>query len=102
MAKKRSTTLLRIMARLGELKFKEEYLPETKGMYTAGMWSSEGVITVNPMPHVVDTIIHECLHELDPTATEKQIQRKTKRIRLQLSEEEIQTIYAEYKRKINQ
>ena len=97
----RNGLLLQVMARLGELSFAEQYLPMHKGYYTEGMWHEGGKIIVNPMPHVVDTVIHECLHEMFPQYSERAICSLTGKLMKRLSEDELQAIYAAYRRKID-
>lgn len=97
----RKGLLLQVMARLGELQFEEHYLPMYKNCYTEGMWHQGGRIIVNPMPHVVDTVIHECLHEMFPKYSERAICSLTGKLMKQLSEDELQAIYAAYRRKID-
>ena len=97
----RKGLLLQVMSRLGELDFEEKYLPMEKGCYTEGMWHSTGLIVVNPIPHIVDTVLHECLHELYPKYSERAIRSLTGKLMKQLSEDELQAIYAAYRRKID-
>lgn len=99
--KKKSPILLRVMARMGDLQFKEGYLSYgTNGRSTLGMWENDGTIVINPIPEVVDTIIHEILHDLFPHYSERAILSLTGKLYRQLSEEELQTIYDEYKKRV--
>jgi len=99
--------ILRIMARLGELTFEERFLPtegqDAKGRrgYVYGQTEYDGRIIVNPIPHIVDTVIHECLHELSPNYAESAIKSLTVKLMRQLTDTNLQTIYAEYKRKVD-
>jgi len=45
--------------------------------------------------------VHECLHELYPDYPERAIRSLTGKLMKRLSEDELQTIYAEYRRKIS-
>lgn len=96
----RKGLLLQLMSRLGELKFEEKYLPRHAGRDTEGMWCSDGVVTVNPIPHIVDTVIHETLHEMFPKYSERAIRSLTGKLMKRLSEDEVQAIYKEYRRKV--
>jgi hypothetical protein len=89
------------MSRLGELAFEESYLPMHKGCYTEGMWHEGGRIVVNVQPHVVDTVIHEVLHEMFQQYSERAICSLTGKLMKQLSEDEIQAVYNAYRRKVD-
>ena len=99
----RSPLLLRLMARLGELEFEEGWIPPEKGEHghIYGLWLAEGKILINPIPHVVDTILHELCHELKPNMSELGIRSLTGRLFKQLSDQELQTVYWEYRRKVD-
>ena len=100
MPSKRSPLLLRLMARLGELEFQEAFIPSEHGRYVYGL--TDGIITVNPIPHIVDTVIHEVLHEFFPRRSEHTILSLTGKLMRQLTDADLQAIYAEYQRKIGQ
>jgi len=101
MAVKRSPLLLKLMARAGELDFEECWIPSVNGCKTLADWSDKGRIRVNPMPHVVDSVIHELLHEACPTYSERAVRSMTGKLMKQLSDEEIQAIYAEFRRRVD-
>ena len=95
-----SPLLLRLMARLGELEVQEKFLPTERG-YVYGMTDGDGIIYVNPVPHIVDTVIHEILHEFFPKHSERAILSLTGKVMHQLSDADLQAIYSEYRRKID-
>ena len=89
------------MARFGEVSFREAYIPNgPNGKATHGMWENDGTITVNPIPDVVDTLIHEILHDLYPDYSEQAIRSLTGKLWRQLSEDERQVMYDEYKKRV--
>lgn len=90
------------MTRLGELSFEEGWLPTEDGRITEAMWYPEGRIRINPIPHIVDSIVHECLHELFPKYSERAICSLTGKLMKQISAEELQTIYDEYKERVKE
>lgn len=96
----RSPLLLRVMARIGDASFKEEYIPRESGRDIYGLQLGNE-ITVNPLPHVVDTVIHEILHALFPAYSEQAIRSLTGKLCKRLSNDEIQTIYEEYRKRVN-
>jgi hypothetical protein len=96
-SRKRSSLLVRLLARMGEVDFEEAYIPCEKGRYIYGTWHPEGRIVINPIPHVVESILHELCHEhYGNTRDEDATDRTTYRLRKQLSEDEMQAIYEEY------
>ncbi len=104
MAPRDSPLLLKIMSRLGEVTLVEKWLPRDKKHDVYGLWEemTDGTttITINPIPSVVNTIIHEMLHSMYPDYSEQAIRSLTGKLCKQLSEEQEQTIYNEYKRKV--
>lgn len=95
--RRRSSLLVRLLARMGEVDFEEAYIPCAKDQYIYGLWHPEGKITINPIPHVVESILHELCHEhFGNSRDEAAVDRATYRMRKQLSEDELQAIYEEY------
>ena len=89
------------MARLGELDFEERFIPTENRRYVYGQTDYEGVIYVNPVPHIVATILHECLHEQFPHYAEHAVCSLTGKLMRQLSDEDLKAIYAEFKRNVD-
>lgn len=50
-------------------------------------------VIVSPVFHVVETVIHECLHRIRPKWTERSVRRKTTQLMRQLSEAELERLY---------
>lgn len=84
----------------------------TEGWLSAGEKSPEWVyglavprekpdhILINPVPSTLDTVIHEVLHAIHPTWTERGVRRKTKGLMRQMSDGEIQTLWAIYQERL--
>lgn len=94
--------LVEVLTAFNELKLKEAWLegePPSK-KHPDGTWQygeqCGDLITVNPIPHVVDTLIHEILHHLYPSWTESQVKRQTTMLLRQLSNSEVRQIYQEF------
>ncbi len=85
---------------MGEVEFQEQWIEPYSGKDVYGLWTPDGVITINPIPHIVDTIIHELLHEAYPDWSERAVYSMTGKLMKQLTSEEMQTIYEEYRRKV--
>ena len=90
------------MARMGDVQFKEGWIPRTKGCDTYGCWQPDGQVLINVIPHAVDTILHELLHEARPQYSERAVRSIVGKLLKKMTEEEMQTIYAEYRRKVDQ
>lgn len=100
MPQKRSPLLLKLLTRLGEVTVKEAYLARPHGCGDVyGYWDPDGTITINPVPHIVNSLLHELLHEACPSYSERAVCSITGKLMKRLTEEELQAIYAEYVRK---
>lgn len=58
--------------------------------------AGRGRVTINEAPHLIDTILHECLHRVRPEWTEHGVRRRTTQLLRQLNADEIQRIYEVY------
>ena len=94
---------LRIVAELGAADITEAFI-EDDDAFVEGLCTEGGKITVNPVHATVDTIIHELLHRIYPTRSERSIRRSCSILRRDLSDEEVQLFYEIYqsRRRIGQ
>ena len=95
-----SPLLIDVLAALGTVTVIETYLVDTdqddpQRYYLHGK-QQRGVVYVNPEPSVVDTLIHELIHEVRPTWSERQTTAATTRLRRRLTHDEIRAIYRVY------
>jgi hypothetical protein len=96
--RKRPLLLLRVLAELGAGRIREAYIPSTRESFVDG--EIEGrAITINPVPEIVDTIIHELLHRLYPHWSEGYIKNRTSYLMKRMTDEEVQLLYDEYQRR---
>jgi hypothetical protein len=58
-----------------------------------GMIEGTRSITINPAPDVVDSCLHECIHRMRPSWSERAVKARTTRIMRQLSTQEIDRLY---------
>lgn len=72
---------------------------DLKGMWLYGLAEPHHIM-VNPVPSTIDTVIHEVLHVLHPEWTERGVRRKTKGLMRQMSDGEIQTLWAIYQERL--
>lgn len=94
----RPLLLLRVLTELGAGQIKEAFIPSEKEFFVDG--TTEGqAITINPVPQVVDTIIHELLHRLYPHWSERYIKNRTSYLMKRMSDEEVQLVYDEYQKR---
>lgn len=96
--RRREPLMVRVWAELGAGRIREGWLSE-KHAFVAGV-CEDGRITVNPMIDVVDTTIHEILHRLNPQWSERYVRRTTSYLLRRMTDEEIQTFYSEYERRV--
>lgn len=90
-----------MMAKLGELTVKEKFLKgEQVGLIVYGQCLGQHTIEINPVPALVDTIIHETLHALKPEWSENTVRQQTSRVFNRLTEAEMKQIYEIYKSKL--
>lgn len=98
----KDTLLVQVLARFGEVRFIEKWLPARRGEYTYGLWEEGGTITINPAAHLVNTIIHEIIHDIRPNASERVVKMLTTQICRKLSDEQFQAIYEEYVKRVEE
>jgi hypothetical protein len=84
----------------------EEYIyPRRNEGPIHGLWESRGTrerITINPMPWIVQTVLHECLHSLHPEWDERYVENRTKFLFNRMTDREIQEVYTLYKERVTQ
>lgn len=89
--------LLQLMHRMGQVGITEKYLPKANGKRVYGYTYSDGSIEVNPVPALMDTIIHELIHSLHPEYSEITVRRITSMVCRKMSDEEMQAFYEAYR-----
>jgi hypothetical protein len=89
--------LVRVLTEVGAGRIWEVYLVD-KHLIVEG--ETEGrSIRINPARHVVDTLIHETLHRLEPGWAESTVRRKTSwLLKHCFNDEMIEQLYVEYQR----
>lgn len=89
--------LVRVLTAFNELKLREAYLEDGPQRWQHGMIDANRTqVTINPAPHVVDTLIHEILHAIEPDWSETTVRRMTTRLMRKLTHAEVKQIYEEY------
>lgn len=84
-----------ILLALGELRIIEAYIQDPKD-YIHGVTDGSTVV-VNPVPQIIDTLIHEVLHCIRPKWDEATVRRQTSRLMNRLSDQDLQELYEVYK-----
>jgi len=92
----RPALLVRVLTELGAGRITEGWLAD-KHCFVHGETDGR-VIRINPAIGVVDTVIHECLHRLEPSWSENYVRRTTTWVMRRCSDEQLQAIYVEYTR----
>ncbi len=98
---------MQAIARLGQVDVREDFIEGEVGTEVHGLWESAELtgtgrprITVNPAHSIVDTLIHEALHEIHPEWTERMVRTNTTRVMRKMSPEQVWAIYSEYRRRV--
>jgi hypothetical protein len=95
--------MVRVWAELGAGKITEAYIVDREGrarVFTHGVMDEGSKhITINPVHAVVDTVIHEILHRLEPEWDENYVRRTTSFLRTRMTDGETQAFYDEYQRR---
>ena len=96
----REALLTRILLEVGSSTFKEAYIYLNAKVSLAGLCSPSGVITINPIPDVCNTLIHEILHRLYPRWSETSVRRRTTQLLKQMTHKDLEVLYAEYQKRV--
>jgi hypothetical protein len=71
----------------------------SKGQITYGMCDyNTGAVHVDPVPYVVETLLHELLHRRWPSWSERRVDREAFRLVSGMSRQQMQTWYRRYQR----
>ena len=88
---------MRLCVELGAAPITEAYIQATDTDFIEGFCETRtGSITIAPHTNVVNTLIHELLHRMYPTRSEKSIRRSTTLLMQTLTDQEIKWFYDEY------
>lgn len=87
-----------ILEGLRTVSIAERYVPMTRREIVYGECIGSA-ITVNPVPAIVESVIHEVLHALHPSWSERTVRAQTTRTFLRLSDQEMRQIYRLYRRR---
>lgn len=95
--------LIKVMSLLGETNISERQLAREKGNVDVyGTWDqATNNLVINPVPHVVDTLIHELLHKLHPEYSEQTVCSLTGKLMKHMTDNELQAIYSMYLKRID-
>ncbi len=97
----RPSLILRVCAELGAGKITERYIIDDPGYLCDGHTDHRsGAITINVAHQTIDTVIHECLHRLEPSWSENYVRNRTAFLRNRLSDVEVQVIHDEYQKRV--
>jgi len=94
----RDPLLVEVLAALGAVDLRESYLIDgaaPKKNFLHGTQCAD-IVTINPAPSIVSTLVHELVHVVRPQWSEKGVRRRTTQLVRQLSHDEVVAIYREY------
>ena len=70
------------------------------GLHVAGCCDLvTGIVAVNPLPELADTIIHELTHRMHPRWGEKRVERETKWLMRRMGDADVAAVVRLYRRK---
>lgn len=95
---KREPLMVRVWAELGAGQIREDYIIDPKE-FVYGLCEGRR-ITINPVLSLVETTIHELLHRLYPAWSERYVRNRTTYLMRRMTDQEIQTFYDEYRRRV--
>lgn len=61
--------------------------------YVDGLCHDSGRVRINPSHHVVNIVLHECLHRMRPKMKERGVRSRVGKIMRQMSDDEIDRLY---------
>jgi hypothetical protein len=96
--KTRNPLLIDVLAALGDVTISQKYVIDpvrTKSYFVHGMQRGSEII-INEAPSLVSTLLHELIHFVRPSWSERTVRRYTTILLRQLSHQEIQAIYQQY------
>ena len=101
MPKTQTPLLIELMSHLGKTAIIEEYILKEGKNDIYGYLNSAGAIVINPVPHIVDTLLHELLHKTHPEYSEHAVRSLVGKLMKHASDADLQAIYAAYQERIN-
>jgi hypothetical protein len=87
-----------VFAEVGRGRITTAFIRDGKNI-TDGYYDGNGHIYINEDHQTADTLIHECLHRAYPKWSEVYVRRTTSYIRLRMSDEEVMTLIAVYRKR---
>lgn len=89
----RDPILLEVAAAIGAGRITIGQIDMGDEEHVHGITWSDGGIVINPTVETVDTAIHECLHRLRPTWTERTVRTRTRKLMGQLSNKDVECLF---------
>lgn len=99
--KQHTPLLIKLLSLLGETDITEEYVKREGGRDIYGFVAPNGSITINPVPHIVDTLLHELMHKLHPEYSEKAVRSVVGKLTKHMTSEDMEAVYEMYLRRLN-
>jgi hypothetical protein len=87
-----------VFAEVGRGRITTTFIKDGAG-FTDGYYNGAGQIYINEDHQTADTVIHECLHRAFPQWSERYVRRTTSYIRRRMSDEEVMTLIAVYRKR---
>ena len=91
----RPPLMISVLAELGAGRVSEGRIHD-KEAFTEGLCIDSKHIVIDPVPNVVDSLLHEALHRLHPEWSENYVRNRTTFLLRRLTDAEVTQIYQEY------
>jgi hypothetical protein len=87
----------KVFAEVGRGRITTAFIKDGSSL-TDGYYNGDGHIYINEDHQTADTVIHECLHRMNPGWSENYVRRTTSYLRRRMSDEEIIALVGEYRK----
>jgi hypothetical protein len=95
-----SPLLRKVLVKLANARIQERYI--APGQHDKAVYGQieGGIITINPVPAIVETLLHEGVHAVNWDYSETTVERLTTRLFYELTEDEMKLVYDIYRGKL--
>lgn len=89
---------LEVVAGLGAGKVEARRIDDEDepGAVTYGVCEGGGTVVIDEPAHIVETLIHELVHRMRPSWSERKVRQAEQRLYARLTREDIETLYTIY------
>lgn len=92
----RPALLVRVLLEIGKGRIEERWIAD-KDCFIHGECDGR-TVTINPAIDVVDTLLHEALHRLEPEWSESYVRNRVTWLMRRMTDAQLQTLHEEYRK----